>query len=305
MASNYPASLDTLTNPSGAQTLDSPDHATQHTNSNDIVESIETTLGTNSGTSVLKHFTAGQFPVRATGVAATGTLQQTIVGGTYQNTFIGTSQITGGTITGASFTVTVVDNGTLGTPTLVFGSDATGDVWFRSAGGTANRLAIGNANDVLKVSSGLPAWSAETSSNTDQFRASMGTAQVVSHNTDTNLSYDTEQYDDGADFATGTYTIPTTGLYYVGGVARISASTASGRVYIALNYVAGTGAATPSAPYEEIFINTGNTPSMSVFDVNKLSAGNLVYVGMKQFTGANITLENAAGATYFFAKRIG
>ena len=48
MASNFPTSLDTLTNPSGADTLDSPDHSTQHANANDILEAIEAKVGIDS-----------------------------------------------------------------------------------------------------------------------------------------------------------------------------------------------------------------------------------------------------------------
>jgi len=50
MAINYPVSLDTLTNPLGTQTLDSPDHATQHANANDIVEVLEVKVGLSAGT---------------------------------------------------------------------------------------------------------------------------------------------------------------------------------------------------------------------------------------------------------------
>jgi len=46
MATSYPASLDNFTNPTGSDTLASPDHAGQHTNINDAVEAIETELGT-------------------------------------------------------------------------------------------------------------------------------------------------------------------------------------------------------------------------------------------------------------------
>lgn len=45
MASNYPGSLDSLTNPAGTDTL-STGHASQHTNVNDAVEAIEGELGT-------------------------------------------------------------------------------------------------------------------------------------------------------------------------------------------------------------------------------------------------------------------
>lgn len=108
MASSFPASLDVLTNPAGTQVLSSPDHATQHTNANDILENIETTLGTTAGTSVIQHFAAGQFAVRHTGVAATGTLVQTLVGGTHNSFTAGTPAITGGTH----------NNFTAGTPTV-------------------------------------------------------------------------------------------------------------------------------------------------------------------------------------------
>jgi hypothetical protein len=108
MATNYPSGTDNLTNPAGTQTLDTPSHSTQHTNANDAIEAMQSTSGTTTGTNVLKHFAAGEFPVRATGVAATGTLQQTLVGGTLNNQVVGTPAITGGT----------ANNIYLGTPTM-------------------------------------------------------------------------------------------------------------------------------------------------------------------------------------------
>src|SRR3990167_9299381 len=106
MATNYPSGTDSLTNPAGTSLLTSPDHAAQHTDINDAMEAVQSTAGTTAGTNVLKHFAAGEFPVRATGVAAIGTLQQTLVGGsvsgltgTINNPVIGTPAITGGTST--------------------------------------------------------------------------------------------------------------------------------------------------------------------------------------------------------------
>jgi hypothetical protein len=48
MATNYPSSLDSLTNPTATDTLDSATvpHASQHTDINDAVEAIEAELGT-------------------------------------------------------------------------------------------------------------------------------------------------------------------------------------------------------------------------------------------------------------------
>jgi hypothetical protein len=48
MATNYPSTLDTFTNPTSSDTLDSATvpHAGQHDNINDAVLAIETELGT-------------------------------------------------------------------------------------------------------------------------------------------------------------------------------------------------------------------------------------------------------------------
>lgn len=47
MATNYPTSLDALTNPVSTDTLASPDHAVQHQDINDAVEAIQAKLGVN------------------------------------------------------------------------------------------------------------------------------------------------------------------------------------------------------------------------------------------------------------------
>jgi hypothetical protein len=48
MAINFPTSLDSLTNPTSSDTLNSPDHALQHANANDAVEALEAKVGVNS-----------------------------------------------------------------------------------------------------------------------------------------------------------------------------------------------------------------------------------------------------------------
>ena len=139
MTSSYPGALDSLTNPLGTQTLDNPSHSAQHANANDILEAVETTVGTTAGTNVLMHFAAGQFPVRNTGGGATGTLVQTLAGGT--------------------LTSPVINTGTLASPVINVTSDAAGDLYYRNAGGSVARLAIGAANDFLMTFGGLPSWS--------------------------------------------------------------------------------------------------------------------------------------------------
>lgn len=62
MATTYPGTIQTFTDPSGTSPLAAgPDHAQLHTNINDTLEAVQTVLGTTAGTAVLKNLTAGQF----------------------------------------------------------------------------------------------------------------------------------------------------------------------------------------------------------------------------------------------------
>jgi len=47
MATNFPTSLDALTNPTGSSSLTSPDHAGQHADANDAIESLQAKVGVN------------------------------------------------------------------------------------------------------------------------------------------------------------------------------------------------------------------------------------------------------------------
>lgn len=47
MPTNYPTSLDSLTNPTSTDSLASPDHATQHADINDAMEAIQAKVGVN------------------------------------------------------------------------------------------------------------------------------------------------------------------------------------------------------------------------------------------------------------------
>lgn len=50
MATNYPTSLDTLTNPTSTDSTVDVDHASQHANANDAIEALQTKLGTGAST---------------------------------------------------------------------------------------------------------------------------------------------------------------------------------------------------------------------------------------------------------------
>ena len=51
MATNFPTSLDALTNPTATDSLTSPSHADQHANANDGIEALQAKVGVN-GSSV-------------------------------------------------------------------------------------------------------------------------------------------------------------------------------------------------------------------------------------------------------------
>lgn len=131
MAITWPVSTDSFTNPAGTQTLASPDHAGQHSDINDLGEAVESVLGTTAGTSVLKNFAAGDFSVR---INSSNVLQQALQG--------------------------TINSSTLGTPTITLGSDAQGDVFYRSSGGTVTRLAPGTSGQFLKTQGAAanPVW---------------------------------------------------------------------------------------------------------------------------------------------------
>ena len=48
MATNFPASLDSLTNPTSSDSLNSPSHSAQHANVNDAVEALQVKVGIDS-----------------------------------------------------------------------------------------------------------------------------------------------------------------------------------------------------------------------------------------------------------------
>lgn len=109
-----------------------------------------TTLNTNTvGTPTI---TGGAWTTGTVNASVLGT--PTITGGTWTTGTINTSTLGTPAITGGS-----VNSANLGTPTITLGSDATGDLLYRSAAGTVARLAIGGTGEILRVSTGtLPEW---------------------------------------------------------------------------------------------------------------------------------------------------
>jgi len=55
MATNFPNSLDSLTNPATTDQLNSPSHAAQHANANDAIEQLQAKVGVNSSAVTTSH----------------------------------------------------------------------------------------------------------------------------------------------------------------------------------------------------------------------------------------------------------
>jgi hypothetical protein len=55
MATNFPTSLDTLTNPTSSDSLSSPSHSSQHANVNDAVEALQAKVGADSSAVTSSH----------------------------------------------------------------------------------------------------------------------------------------------------------------------------------------------------------------------------------------------------------
>jgi hypothetical protein len=55
MATNFPTSIDSLTNPASTDSLDTPSHSTQHINSNDAIEAIQAKVGADNSAVTTSH----------------------------------------------------------------------------------------------------------------------------------------------------------------------------------------------------------------------------------------------------------
>lgn len=185
----FPGTLNSFGNPAGTQTLDNPDHAGQHGDLNDAVEAHEAVLGTTAGTSTLKNFSAGQFPLR---MDASGSFANSISGGTWMDAKINLPWITAGTI----------DSVTMGTPAIT--------------GGTANNITLGTpaitGGTANNLNLGTPVIS-----NPYKFRAYRSAALNTANATLTKVALDAESFDTNSNFATSTYTVPVAGFYQFNG----------------------------------------------------------------------------------------
>ena len=93
MATNFPASLDTLTNPTSSDSLNSPSHSAQHANVNDAVEALQAKVGADSSAVTTSlDYKVAQLESDVAGFTSGKILQ--VVSATKTDTFTATSTAT-------------------------------------------------------------------------------------------------------------------------------------------------------------------------------------------------------------------
>lgn len=138
MATTYPTTKQSVPNPTGTDLLDNSnaqlDHDYQHSTVNDTIEALQDKVGIDNDPNVdsfdykLSDIASGEKAISSNGSG------QTLVD------------------------ITLTD------PQINFGGDATGDMYYRNAGGVTTRLPIGTAGDILQVDGTLiPEWVANPS----------------------------------------------------------------------------------------------------------------------------------------------
>lgn len=156
MSTNFPASLDTLTNPNPTDRVDVVSHSDQHANANDAIEALQVKVGADGSADTDSHdYKLSDVADKAASVDGTETLtNKTLTSPVLNTPDINTPDIDGGTIDDADITNPTIN----GTVEIDLGSDAEGDLYTRDSSGEFVRIPIGSETDVLTVTSGVPTW---------------------------------------------------------------------------------------------------------------------------------------------------
>jgi hypothetical protein len=153
MATNYPNSQDdntTLPNPTGAQFLNSPDHAGIHSNVQDAVKALEGKLGTGASTPTANMFITGT----GTGSSAwnkavpTGTVMGTNDTQSASNKTFTSSTWTGGVINNPTFAADTISGFTSGTTGNIYGVPISGGVINGSSATFSGTLSVSGATTI-------------------------------------------------------------------------------------------------------------------------------------------------------------
>jgi len=196
----------------------------------------------------------------------------------------------GNTTTNLLERMTIVDNGSVGinqnNPTAKFEVNGTVKI---TDGSQLNNYVLTCDNN------GLASWKAVPNPVADKFGAAQAISMNVTNNTFTLVPFSTESYDPGADFASGFYTVPVTGVYHFD-VDVIS----NGQTIVAAGSTALELWVNNSAVrrVESKFDASSLLPSQNISCDLSLTAGNTVSVKFYQSNGtaASMLIGGASGA---------
>ena len=157
MATNFPASLDSLTNPTSSDSLNSPSHSAQHANSNDAIEALQAKVGADSSAVTTSHdYKIADHASRITALegASGGKILQVV--STFLDVSFSTSSTSFVDATGHSVTITP---SSATSKVLVF-YDAY--IFHATAGGTREINLVRDSTTINQPSSGVNPASAQT-----------------------------------------------------------------------------------------------------------------------------------------------
>lgn len=229
---NFPASLDTFSNPSAGDSITSPSHATQHSDANDAIEAIEAKVGTGASTPTASNFLVG------TGVG-TSAWNKTVPAGTV----VGTSDIQ--TLTNKTLTSPTINTATIVNPTIT--TDSISE--YTAANGVAIdglniKDGVLNTNDSVKTSNiqalavtsakiASLSYSTSAISNPYKFSAKRTAAYNTVNSVTTKMPFSAEDFDTNSNYDAATnfrYTAPVAGFYYF--TAHLTCGAAVARVLL-------------------------------------------------------------------------
>lgn len=187
-AISFPTSLDTFTNPNPTDSTATVSHSSQHSNANDAIEALEAKVGID-GSAVTSSHDYKLSGVTGSDLACSLTGTETLTNKTLTSPFMTNITSTSSYLYG---TTTFVTNNLPWTLTgndisIVLGSDATGDLFYRNSSGNLARLGIGTAGQFLIVDSGLPAWNtASPELDVDNYNVNASGDSSITFNIDAN-----------------------------------------------------------------------------------------------------------------------
>lgn len=297
---NFPTSLDTLTNPTATDPVTNPSHATQHANANDAIEALEAKVGINSSATTTSHdyklslVTASDKAVSLTGTETLSgkTLTTPVIASMYQDAGLTKLMTVPNT---ASDTLTA--------------NAATQTLTNKTATATSNNItakSLHSATTVVDVSASTAPTSGQVLTATGGTAATWQTPSAgafsgasvttaggtITTNTTISVAWNGESFDTGTYHDNSTnnerLTAPSTGYYLV--TCTISHTSSSATIYSSLQLrVDGS----------TIVASTGSIAS------NGLSTGGftvsaIVYLTSTQYVEARLSAQ-ASGLTYTYS----